>query len=362
MEQSRAWLVGGTGGSGGDRGAAHMRRTASLDAIFNKGSKDTEPRFSLLLLNKATQTPEEWVPCCLAEVTPGCGGCSVENSNGSVANSGSSGSSSGNSSRRASGSVPSSPWPTGGAPPPTSGENFEKFIRQSERIRKAPERRDPDTVPFTAITPSLRSLTPASKLTWSCIQQDGRRAPIPDYFRFRRSVNTQTPARYSSEASGNGSNQSTPPSMSPTFSPPPVQVATPPDSPPGSLRLSTITSPHINKFLAREPPDGCEKNWDHYSLLIGQQQNLQPFLPFLPSLGSAFYAPGRTSGPGRGPATTTSEVGQQEITETPSATSETSDFLDADSPSHHHQHQQQYMCESSEPCQKSPMACSSTTQ
>ncbi|KAB7502827.1 Glucocorticoid-induced transcript 1 protein, partial [Armadillidium nasatum] len=312
----RAWLVGGTGGSGRDRGAAHMRRTASLDAIFNKGSKDTEPRFSLLLLNKATQTPEEWVPCCLAEVTPGCGGCSVENSNGSVANSGSSGSSSGNSSRRASGSVPSSPWPTGGAPPPSSGENFEKFIRQRlQRANKegsgaAGSRHSPihgdhsvlakpyacvQTHTCTAsnegsirsasvlqlprpLLPRFRSsveelnqeierlvLRPQShhgseeEDEWSCIQQDGRRAPIPDYFRFRRSVNTQTPARYSSEASGNGSNQSTPPSMSPTFSPPPVQVATPPDSPPGSLRLSTITSPHINKFLAREPPDGCEK-------------------------------------------------------------------------------------------------------
>lgn len=96
---------------------------------------------------------------------------------------------------------------------------------------------------------------------WGCTQQDGRRAPIPDYFRVRRSVNTQTPARYSSCASGNGSDQSTSLSPSPlTLSPPPDQAPAPPDSPPGPPQLhAVIVSPHINKFLAREPPDGCER-------------------------------------------------------------------------------------------------------
>ena len=46
------------------------------------------------------------------------------------------------------------------------------------------------------------------------------------------------------------------------MSPPPVKGRiTPSDSPgpPGGPPTAIATSPQINKFLAREPPDGCER-------------------------------------------------------------------------------------------------------
>ncbi|KDR22423.1 hypothetical protein L798_01417, partial [Zootermopsis nevadensis] len=69
---------------------------------------------------------------------------------------------------------------------------------------------------------------------------EGHRAPLADLLRSTRSVNTQTPAggdfTGSSQSSGGSRGSS-------------------PDQETGKLG----TSPHINKFLAREPPDGCEK-------------------------------------------------------------------------------------------------------
>lgn len=69
---------------------------------------------------------------------------------------------------------------------------------------------------------------------------EGHRAPLADLLRATRSVNTQTPATEfpSSSYSSGGSRGSTPDQER-------------------EGRLGT--SPHINKFLAREPPDGCEK-------------------------------------------------------------------------------------------------------
>ncbi|XP_043491269.1 protein FAM117B-like isoform X2 [Polistes fuscatus] len=69
---------------------------------------------------------------------------------------------------------------------------------------------------------------------------EGHRAPLADLLRATRSVNTQTPATDlpSSSYSSGGSRGSTPEQDR-------------------EGRLGT--SPHINRFLAREPPDGCEK-------------------------------------------------------------------------------------------------------
>ncbi|XP_012272934.1 protein FAM117B [Orussus abietinus] len=69
---------------------------------------------------------------------------------------------------------------------------------------------------------------------------EGHRAPLADLLRATRSVNTQTPATDlpSSSYSSGGSRGSTPEQER-------------------EGRLGT--SPHINRFLAREPPDGCEK-------------------------------------------------------------------------------------------------------
>ncbi|XP_033231070.1 protein FAM117B-like isoform X2 [Belonocnema kinseyi] len=72
------------------------------------------------------------------------------------------------------------------------------------------------------------------------ITPEGHRAPLADLLRATRSVNTQTPATDmpSSSYSSGGSRGSTPEQEK-------------------ESRLGT--SPHINRFLAREPPDGCEK-------------------------------------------------------------------------------------------------------
>ncbi|XP_076165641.1 glucocorticoid-induced transcript 1 protein isoform X2 [Ptiloglossa arizonensis] len=72
------------------------------------------------------------------------------------------------------------------------------------------------------------------------ITPEGHRAPLADLLRATRSVNTQTPATDlpSSSYSSGGSRGSTPEQDR--------------EGRPG-------TSPHINRFLAREPPDGCEK-------------------------------------------------------------------------------------------------------
>ncbi|XP_034946155.1 protein FAM117B-like isoform X2 [Chelonus insularis] len=69
---------------------------------------------------------------------------------------------------------------------------------------------------------------------------EGHRAPLADLLRLTRNVNTQTPATDlpSSSYSSGGSRGSTPEQER-------------------EGRLGT--SPHINRFLAREPPDGCEK-------------------------------------------------------------------------------------------------------
>ncbi|XP_043254908.1 glucocorticoid-induced transcript 1 protein isoform X2 [Colletes latitarsis] len=72
------------------------------------------------------------------------------------------------------------------------------------------------------------------------ITPEGHRAPLADLLRATRSVNTQTPATDlpSSSYSSGGSRGSTPEQDR-------------------EGRLGT--SPQINRFLAREPPDGCEK-------------------------------------------------------------------------------------------------------
>ncbi|XP_058795699.1 glucocorticoid-induced transcript 1 protein-like isoform X2 [Phymastichus coffea] len=102
------------------------------------------------------------------------------------------------------------------------------------------------------------------------ITPEGHRAPLADLFRANRnvnSVNTQTPATdipSSSYSSGPPSRNSESPLL-----PGLMDVSRPSsDLLQGGSRGSTPeqeregrlgTSPHINRFLAREPPDGCEK-------------------------------------------------------------------------------------------------------
>ncbi|XP_042227629.1 glucocorticoid-induced transcript 1 protein-like isoform X2 [Homarus americanus] len=289
-----------------------MRRTASLDTIYLKGQwpKDDQPFTNLLNVDKASQTPEEWASSCYGGVS--LGWSVYEESNNSGSNS-----SSNNSSRRPSVSVVSSPWLTSGHQTPTaaSGEQIDKFIRHRLQrtnkegtagggLRYSPVHADHSVLaptpihprhhplqhtnggsraipipqlPKPLLPPRLRSSVeglnqeierlvlrpshiPGDDVDdgWGEVARDGRRAPIADYLRFTRSIDTQTPAR-GSTVSATSSNH-TSPSLSPPTSPPPSQdAAMPPLTPSPTSAPTLATSPHINKFLAREPPDGCER-------------------------------------------------------------------------------------------------------
>ncbi|XP_049809834.1 protein FAM117B-like isoform X1 [Schistocerca nitens] len=137
---------------------------------------------------------------------------------------------------------------------------------------------------------------------------EGHRAPLADLLRSTRSVNTQTPAggdfTGSSQSSGPPSRESVSPMI-----PGSMDLSRPPSDFQGGSRGSSPdqetsrlgTSPHINKFLAREPPDGCEKVnlkfiEDTRPMIDLTKMDYCPLKPCVtfelkPSLGSAFYPP-----------------------------------------------------------------------
>ncbi|XP_059476402.1 protein FAM117B-like [Neocloeon triangulifer] len=140
---------------------------------------------------------------------------------------------------------------------------------------------------------------------------DGHKAPLAEMLRSTRSVNTQTPAFDSTPSSG-------PPScgsISPVvlgcmeFSRPTSGArGGSTGSSPELHRLGT--SPHINRFCAREPPDGCEKistkvlieDKNRRPALDISKMDFGPLKPsatfqLRPSLGSAFQPLSRVVGP-----------------------------------------------------------------
>ncbi|XP_066158647.1 protein FAM117B-like isoform X4 [Euwallacea fornicatus] len=102
------------------------------------------------------------------------------------------------------------------------------------------------------------------------ITPEGHRAPLAEILRFNRSrsVNTQTPQDFS-HSSGESHGSS-------------------PDNEASKLG----TSPQINKFLAREPPDGCEKvrlkSLDEKTSILLEHAPQPSTFKLKPSLGSAF--------------------------------------------------------------------------
>ncbi|CAL4090894.1 unnamed protein product, partial [Meganyctiphanes norvegica] len=248
---------GSSRGNNGDGGPT-MRRTASLDAIYLKGQwpKDTHP-FSHLTLDKYTQTPEEWAITCYGSLSMGFSACEEMGTCG----------------RRPSASASSAvclPSPQATAPQP---QHFDKFIRQrlqrtnkesgGSAVRYSPVHGDHSVLAPTPIHPRHQALQtsngnsravpipqcgrsmlprlrnsveglnqeierlvlrtshlPGEDLddVWSEVCRDGRRAPIADFMRFTRSVDTQTPARTTSTTS-QPSSLHTSPSLSPPMSP-----------------------------------------------------------------------------------------------------------------------------------------------
>lgn len=103
---------------------------------------------------------------------------------------------------------------------------------------------------------------------------EGHRAPVADLFKFAgrsRSVDTQTPQNFGNSSNSSGESQGSSPDQE------------------GSKLGS---SPQINRFLAREPPDGCEKVQS--KSLIDKKMFPLEHMPqpstfkLKPSLGSAF--------------------------------------------------------------------------
>ncbi|XP_026282295.1 glucocorticoid-induced transcript 1 protein isoform X1 [Frankliniella occidentalis] len=143
--------------------------------------------------------------------------------------------------------------------------------------------------------------------TYQLATPEGHRAPLADMLRSTRSrsVNTQTPAggdfaTHSSQSSGPPSRESASPLIAGVMElsrPPSESQVGSGDSSPDRDAGKLGTSPHINKFLAREPPDGCEKVnlkfvEDNRRPMIDftTYGNLKPCVSvqFKPSLGSAF--------------------------------------------------------------------------
>ncbi|XP_063865128.1 glucocorticoid-induced transcript 1 protein-like isoform X3 [Scylla paramamosain] len=309
-------------GSQAGEGSALMRRTASLDTIYLKGQwpKDDQPFTQLLHVDKASQTPEEWASSCYGGLSWALSEEPYQSGSNSSSNNSSNNSSRRPSvsvvpSPWLGGTSHQAPSP--------SGEQIDKFIRHrlqrtnkegtsGSGLRYSPVHADHSVLaptpvhlrhhalqhanggsraisipqlPKPLLPPRLRSSveglnqeierlvlrpphmpgddlddvdTNRTSFQWSEVPRDGRRAPIAEYLRFTRSVDTQTPARGSAVSAA--SSDHTSPSLSPPTSPPHSQDAAMPSSTPSPTSTQTLaTSPHINKFLAREPPDGCER-------------------------------------------------------------------------------------------------------
>ncbi|XP_026689321.1 uncharacterized protein LOC103524421 [Diaphorina citri] len=150
-----------------------------------------------------------------------------------------------------------------------------------------------------------------NKNMWMCVLQDiseGHRAPLAEILGLTRSVNTQTPGENftpSSLSSGPPSRGEAESPLGPrplAFSRPASEDSSPGAAGDGEPGSKSGASPKINKFLAREPPDGCEKvNLKFIEdsrkpmcdlSLLEDYPPLKPSLTFTlrPSTGSAFYS------------------------------------------------------------------------
>jgi len=237
-----------------------IRRTASLDAIYLKGQWPRDSLTPKLLVDKSAQTPEEWQDERRyhhrgMEASPSRGDWkqkpklmsyqqlnlpSIQYSPGSV------------SPNRVAAST-NTDWPDVRETPPTTtcAIPVPSRTNQNTRVRNSVEGFN------TEIEKLIRRGNEITNNTLMEPTPDGHRAPIAELFRSSsfRSVNTQTPVKSCSANSSSG-NSSPCGSVSPlkeeiedyySFSPEDFQG------------LSLGTSPMVNRFLCREPPDGCEK-------------------------------------------------------------------------------------------------------
>lgn len=254
------------GGRHSNTSNCRMRRTASLDAIYTRPAFLHPLHCTFLLLDKATQTDESYLTH----------------------------------KQSAGGAADNSTTPLHSSSPDIK---IEKLIRQRLQSRSAklgehsvssqtlspvhvkatpmliPARPLPPTRPMRnsveGLNQEIEKLVFFPGLPHTCRPEtnlfsrgtpEGHRAPLADIFHDTRTVSSQTPV---GDLLSSDESQST--------------------SPEDGTSL-TGASPRINRFLAREPPDGCEK----VSLKPNdaEQKNATLFKPvgfqLRPSLGSAF--------------------------------------------------------------------------
>ncbi|XP_018027716.1 uncharacterized protein LOC108682959 [Hyalella azteca] len=298
-----------------------IRRTTSLDALTSRPAGPHEwsrpiTLHTLLLLHKHTQTPAAWVEEWTDVPPPGWCGSGVPTAAGASVDDAVDVTTAATSHdhRRRPHSNPCSPRhaPCSNAVVPSLGASP---ARRTLSIRRTPDRGLQDSPssppPLWCPSPSVLAPTalplqgePLDKFIRQsndliCVQlNDGRRAPLPGCGLKTRSVNTQT-----TSSPHSASPHSPQPDYSPidcSFSPVACSPSgSPLDSPTaeGDGKLRSNSSPHINKFLAREPPTGSQR----VALRVrdGRCESAEPFVapkpsvPFTlrPSLGSAFCPP-----------------------------------------------------------------------
>ncbi|KAG6443811.1 hypothetical protein O3G_MSEX002996 [Manduca sexta] len=255
-------------------GASVIRRTASLDTLYHKGqsSRDYYLHAGQLQVDKSTQTDEG-------------GGTSGRSSRGSeddkldrflrsrlqrphkpLA--------SGDYSAHTMSSTLWSRFGSGSAPLRAARSSVEGLNQEIERL---------------VLNQASGTQTPHLDRLRDKVTPEGHRAPLAELL--RRSVNTQTPHDLSHTAHSSGGS-----------------VCSSPDLDGSKLG----TSPQINRFLAREPPDGCEK----VNLKAGEGAYTEPVsvmkpavagFTLRPSLGSAFQ-PLQPAPPPSPPATATAST------------------------------------------------------
>ncbi|KAI8436815.1 hypothetical protein MSG28_010273 [Choristoneura fumiferana] len=144
---------------------------------------------------------------------------------------------------------------TGGVPLRAARSSVEGLNQEIERL---------------VLYPASGTQTPHLDRLKDKVTPEGHRAPLAELL--RRSVNTQTPHDLCHTAHSSGGS-----------------VCSSPDLDGAKLG----TSPQINRFLAREPPDGCEKVnlkgcEGAYTESVSMMKPAVPGFTLRPSLGSAF--------------------------------------------------------------------------
>ncbi|KAJ2949000.1 hypothetical protein O0L34_g5940 [Tuta absoluta] len=237
-------------------GASVIRRTASLDTLYHKGQWPRDYYFhaSQLQVDKSTQTDEG-------------GGQSGRSSRGSEDD---------KLDRflRSRLQRPHKPSASGDYCNSMSPGFWSRFGSGSVPLRAARSSVEGlnQEIERLVLYPASGTQTPHADRCRDKVTPEGHRAPLAELL--RRSVNTQTPHDLHTAHSSGGS------------------VCSSPDLDGSKLG----TSPQINRFLAREPPDGCEK----VNLKAGEgacsepvpvsaMKPAAPGFTLRPSLGSAFH-------------------------------------------------------------------------